>query len=59
MMLVLMDLPSDYLLLEEVAEERSHETWNGPDNQRGTSGVFFAFTVAKSNETKGWGPSHP
>jgi len=28
MMLVLMDLPSGYLLMEEVAEERSYETWN-------------------------------
>lgn len=52
MMLVLMDLPSGYLLMEEVAEERSYETWNEKAQNRldqlGVRVVHFVSDRAKA-----------
>ncbi len=52
MMLVLMDLPSGYLLMEEVAEERSYETWNERAQNRldqlGVRVVHFVSDRAKA-----------
>ncbi len=52
MLLVLMDLPSGYLLMEEVAEDRSYETWNERAQNRldqlGVRVVHFVSDRAKA-----------
>ena len=52
MMLVLMDLPSGYLLMEEIAEDRSYDTWNERAKKRlaqlGVRVVHFVSDRAKA-----------
>ena len=52
MMLVLMDLPSGYILMEEVAEDRSYETWDKRAKKRldqlGVRVVHFVSDRAKA-----------
>ncbi len=52
MMLVLMDLPSGYLMMEEAAEERSYETWNERAQKRleqlGVRVIHFVSDRAKA-----------
>ncbi len=52
MMLVFMDLPSGYLLMEEVAEDRSYETWNEMAQKRleqlGVRVIHFVSDRAKA-----------